>query len=66
MKKKLSVYLPNGKWSDHKEGKGSVTSIRCLGSGLISVMYEYKYMDGECKVVKETVFSGMPFILEDV
>ena len=64
MRKKLSVYLPNGRWSDFEEGKESVSSIRCLGPGLISVLY--KYMDGECEVAKETVYSGMPFILSNV
>ena len=64
MKKKMSVFSPIGKWIEFEEGKESVSSIRCLGPGLISVLYEY--MDGETKVSKDTVYSGMPFILEDV
>ena len=64
MKKRMSVFSPSGKWIEFEEGKESVSSIRCLGPGLISVLYEY--MDGDTKVSKETVYSGMPFILADV
>ena len=64
MKKRLEIILPGGEWYEHEEGRENVSSIRCLNHNLVSVMYEY--MDGECKVVKETVYSGMPFILTDV
>ena len=64
MKKALSVYLPNGKQDDYREGDGGVKSIRLLNTGVVSVMYEE--LEGETVVRMETLYSGMPFILSDV
>ena len=63
MKKKLSVYLPNGRWSDFEEGKDDVDSITMLNNGLVSIQCKHK--NGEVELTSETVYSGMPFILSE-
>ena len=63
MKKKLSVYLPNGRWSEFEEGVNDVESICNLNSGVVSVLYRHK--QGEVELTSETVYSGMPFILSE-